>query len=100
MTQSSRFYDGVGAGYDRAEIAAVFTRFIGNGYIPGYLNGLAVYQHTAPDMSVNVNTGGATCEGYHYFSDAVENLVIDAAHVSYPRIDRIILRSTATGAPG
>lgn len=100
MTQASRFFDGVTAGYDRDQIAAVFKRLMGNGYFPGELNELEVYQHTAPNMIVNVKTGGCIIEGYHHFSDAVENLIIEAADVTNPRIDRIIARLTKTGSPG
>jgi hypothetical protein len=98
MTQSSGFFDP--GGYTRAQIAAAFGRFLGNGYIPGYLYALNVYQHTAPDMSVNVNTGGCAIEGYWHISDAVVNLAIEAADATHPRIDRIVARLTTTGSPG
>jgi hypothetical protein len=98
MTQSSGFFDP--GGYTRAQIAAAFARFLGNGVAPGVGGALLVYQHTSPNMSVNVATGGMEIEGYWHDSDAVANLVIEAADVSNPRIDRIVARLTTTGSPG
>jgi len=99
MTETSRFFDGT-VGYDRTNIAEVFARFIRDGYIPGYLNELLPFQHTPPDMSVNIATGGAAIQGFHYFNDGVVNLPIEAAHPTLWRTDRIILRLTTTGSPG
>lgn len=98
MTQTSGFFDP--GGYDRATIAQAFGRYLGNGYVPGYLNRLAVTQHTAPNMSVNIDTGGSIIEGYWHDNDASVNLTIDAADPSNPRIDLIVARLTTTGSPG
>jgi hypothetical protein len=105
MTEWSGFFDGteqVPVDYTRAELAAIYARYLGNGYIPSLLNKLVVYQPAGNDanMSVNVASGGAQIEGVAYTNDAVKNLTIEAADVTHNRIDRIVLRLTTTGSPG
>jgi hypothetical protein len=101
MTESSGFYDP--GNYDSATIAKSFARNLTNGIIAGTLglNGLAVTEHAgAPAMSVDVATGGAKIVGYDYYNSAVVTKTIEAADVTHPRIDRIIVRNTSTGSPG
>lgn len=98
MTESSGFYDP--GGYDSATIAKSFARNLGNGVIAGELNALEVAASTPAAMSVDIETGGARIQGYDYYNSAVVTKTIEAADVTHPRIDRIIVRNTATGSPG
>jgi hypothetical protein len=98
MTETSQFYDP--GPYDCATIAAAFSRYRGTGVLPEYLNKLQVSHHTPEAMSVDVATGGAIIVGYHHWSSAIETLTIEAADVTHPRIDRIVVRNTSTGSPG
>jgi len=101
MTKWSGLFDGAGVDYDPPEWNAIYARFLGNGYIPAYLNELLVYKNAnlAP-MIVSVKSGGCNINGYHLFSDADEELTISTAPVSGTRIDLIVARLTTTGSPG
>jgi hypothetical protein len=100
MTMEGRyFYGTTPIDYDQAKIAEVNARFLGDGYIPYLTNEslLRVYQAVSPNMSVLVESGGVSIQGYHGFNGGFTTLAIEAADVSNPRIDRVVARLTRSG---
>lgn len=68
-----------------------FKPLISNGvFINRNSTALQVYASTG--LQVSVRAGEGRFDGYWFESDAVENLTIETADVTMPRIDRIVVR--------
>lgn len=68
-----------------------------DGVIDGIGSNLAVSALASPNMSVNVASGAAASGSYWVYSSAVENLSINNADASNPRIDLVVVRFRLTG---
>lgn len=80
--------------YDRAEdaefFAKYFSSFIGNGVYPNPSSNFQV--EISDGMHIKVNQGLAFVEGYFAWEETERTLAVQAAHASYDRIDRVVLR--------
>lgn len=90
MAQTSSFFDDIAGDreYSANDFGNYFAAFLESGIFP---NQLAV-SSAGTDMKIDVAVGNAWIKGYLYQSTAIEELTIETAHVTYDRIDRIILR--------
>jgi hypothetical protein len=68
-----------------------------NGYITGVGDELAI-SATGSAMAVAIGSGAALVQGILYDQGASKNLLIDAAHATLPRVDRIVVRVVPAGA--
>ncbi len=68
--------------------------YFGDGIIAtaGLLNEFAPSQHTAPNMSVVIDTGRCFIQGVFGENGVAKTLTITAADATNPRIDRVVLR--------
>ncbi len=102
MGQKSKFFAGDPMPeYTQEEIEEFYKTFNTNGVFAGQYQALEVIEKDPPDMAVVVQKGKAFVEGFWYFEDATAGALyaIDTAHVSNPRIDRIVLRLTKDAVP-
>lgn len=89
----------------------VFSSDAARGYIvPGYANSLRVYANSPVALNVLLATGAAFVRGRAFENTVAATMTLDTADATNPRIDRIILRYSAsaqtivpavlTGTPG
>jgi hypothetical protein len=91
MTVLTGFFDNVRQ-YGADEWARVF-RGLGTSGVLSTIGG-AFAVTAGPGLGVTVASGLALLQGYFYYSDASQPLSLNAADVTNPRIDRIIIRLT------
>lgn len=103
MTERAYFFDASGGvpSYSAADFNRVLGWFRGEGVLSVHLNELQVYADSS-GMQVKVRTGRALLDPLNnqgaaglYESDAEVVLAIGAAHATYPRIDRVVVRRVA-----
>ncbi len=76
--------------YTAAEFSEYFKSFIGNGVM---LGGDYLKVNKSYGMEIKVEVGRAFINGYHYVNkEAARTLTVNPAHVTTPRIDRVVLR--------
>ena len=92
MAQSSRFWESTS--YTDENFAEVMNRFLSNGVIFGAANGLAVTDGSG--MTALVDTGEGMVNGTWFKNDSSATLNVTAAHATLNRIDRVVLRRTAS----
>lgn len=92
MAQTSRFWESTS--YSDENFAEVMNRFLTDGVIGGVTNELVIGAGTG--MQVTVGTGEAFVHGTWYQNDASATLAVTAADPTNPRIDRVVLRRTAS----
>ena len=77
--------------YDAETMSKYFSGIISRGVLQNYGNSFQVFKNSG--MIINVSTGKAYfSNGQWVENDAIISLNLDAASVSLPRIDRIVLR--------
>lgn len=77
--------------YDAETMSKYFSGIISRGVLQNYGNSFQVFKNSG--MIINVSTGKAYfSNGQWVENDAIIGLNLDAASVSLPRIDRIVLR--------
>lgn len=92
MTESSRFWEGVS--YSDDNFAEALNRLMTDAVVGGVENELVVSAGTG--MTVTVGTGEAWVNGVWYKNSASVTLICGAADPSNPRIDRVVLRKSAS----
>jgi hypothetical protein len=100
MATSALFFDSVEGDrvYGAVDWARIYRQFVTDGYVYGHGDGLEVVESPAASMGVRVRTGGAWLQGRNFqVRDDPEELVIDDADDSNPRIDRVIVRLSIPG---
>jgi hypothetical protein len=92
MTETSFPFDaGPGADVTESQWREMAKYWRGSGVLSGVLNSLQVYGDSS-GMQVKLKTGEAWIQGFKYKNDAELILAIPAAHASYGRLDRVVLR--------
>lgn len=81
---------------DIAGLPHVFRAW-SNGYLAGIGDEL-VPSATGSSMAVAVGSGAALVQGILYDQELAKNLIVEAAHATHPRVDRIIVRVVPAGA--
>ncbi len=84
--------------YSAALLSRILSKHIRDGIVHGDGGELAVTASDPPAMSVQVGTGTAMVQGRFCESDASLTLPVTSAHASYPRIDRVVVRLSASPA--
>ncbi len=82
--------------YSAALLSRILSKHIRDGIVHGDGDEMAVTVTDPPAMTVQVGTGTALVQGRVCESDAVLTLSVPAAHATYPRIDRVVVRLEAT----
>lgn len=100
MTESSGFFGAVGdsRNYNQLPFLENVRDMMLDGYCHDVGSMLAVIEQSPNAMGVYVGTGEAWIQGNWYENTAQKSLSLSTADVTYPRIDRIILRNTITGS--
>ena len=84
--------------YSAALLSRILSKHIRDGIVHGDGAELAVSVTDPPAMQVQVGTGTAMVQGRFCESDASLTLPVTSAHASYPRIDRVVVRLSASPA--
>ena len=84
--------------YSAALLSRMMAKHIRDGIVHGDGNEMAVTVTDPPAMSVQVGTGTAMIRGRFCENDAALTLSVPAAHATYPRIDRVVVRLNASPA--
>ena len=84
--------------YSAALLSRILSKHIRDGIVHGDSGELAVSASDPPAMSVQVGTGTAMIRGRFCENDAALTLSVPAAHATYPRIDRVVVRLNASPA--
>ena len=84
--------------YSAALLSRILSKHIRDGIVHGDGGELAVTVTDPPAMQVQVGTGTAMVQGRFCESDASLTLPVTSAHASYPRIDRVVVRLSASPA--
>ncbi len=82
--------------YSAALLSRILSKHIRDGIVHGDGNEMAVTVTDPPAMSVQVGTGTAMVRGRFCENDAALTLSVPAAHATYPRIDRVVVRLNAS----
>ena len=82
--------------YSAALLSRILSKHIRDGIVHGDGGELAVSASDPPAMSVQVGTGTAMIRGRFCENDAALTLSVPAAHATYPRIDRVVVRLNAS----
>jgi hypothetical protein len=82
--------------YSAALLCRMMAKHIRDGIVHGDGNELAVSASDPPAMTVKVATGTAMVQGRFCENDAALTLSVPAAHATYPRIDRVVVRLNAS----
>lgn len=82
--------------YSAALLSRIISKHIRDGIVHGDGGELAVSASDPPAMSVQVGTGTAMVQGRFCESDAVLTLAVPAADTTYARIDRVVVRLSAS----
>jgi microcystin-dependent protein len=85
--------------YACGDFANMLMSFQRDGYVLDYGDELEVVQSAPAAMTVTLGSGRAWIQGYWYQNSEDKALTIAAADAIHPRIDRVVLRLTATVAP-
>lgn len=93
MAQTSRFWESVS--YSDDNFAEVLNRLLTDAVVGGVGNELVVAAGTG--LQVTVNTGEAWVNGVWYQNTASVTLTCGAGDPSNPRIDRVVIRKSASG---
>lgn len=93
MAEYSSFFKSIAGDkkYSADKFAEYFRAFLTSGILNGGTT-LQVEQQTPAAMGIKVAIGKAWIQGYYYDNSASKPLTIDAAHITYDRIDRIVAR--------
>jgi len=84
--------------YTATLLSRILSKYLSNGVVSGDLNELKVSVTDPPAMKVIVATGTAIVQGRFIENDAALTLNVSAAHATYPRIDRVVVRLSAVTA--
>ncbi|MCK9342023.1 MAG: hypothetical protein M0P37_09805 [Synergistaceae bacterium] len=84
--------------YTATLLSRILSKYLSNGVVSGDLNELKVSVTDPPAMTVVVATGTAIVQGRFIENDAALTLNVSAAHATYPRIDRVVVRLSAVTA--
>ncbi len=84
--------------YSATLLSRILSKHIRDGVVHGDGAELAVSVTDPPAMQVQVGTGTAMVQGRFCESDASLTLPVTSAHASYPRIDRVVVRLSASPA--
>ncbi len=84
--------------YSAALLSRILSKHIRDGIVHGDGNEMAVTVTDPPAMTVQVGTGTAMVQGRFCENDAALTLSVPAAHATYPRIDRVVVRLNASPA--
>lgn len=82
--------------YSAALLSRILSKHIRDGVVHDDGNEMAVTVTDPPAMSVQVGTGTAMVRGRFCENDAALTLSVPAAHATYPRIDRVVVRLNAS----
>ena len=82
--------------YSAALLSRILSKHIRDGIVHGDGGELAVSASDPPAMTVKVATGTAMVQGRFCENDAALTLSVPAAHATYPRIDRVVVRLNAS----
>lgn len=82
--------------YSAALLCRMMAKQIRDGIVHGDGNEMAVTVTDPPAMTVLVGTGTAMVQGRFCENDAALTLAVPAAHATYPRIDRVVVRLNAS----
>jgi len=82
--------------YSAALLSRILSKHIRDGIVHGDGGELAVTVTDPPAMTVKVATGTAMVQGRFCENDAALTLSVPAAHATYPRIDRVVVRLNAS----
>lgn len=96
MMEYSGFYNSVAGDrrYDQEFFRKLFGSFIGNGVFPNPSTNCQIVAND--DMTITVKDGLAWINGVLYYNDSDFVIGIDAADAILKRIDRIVLRDSAS----
>lgn len=90
------FASGAGRVVNAAQWSELAENWLRDGVLKGALNNLEVYGDSS-GMQIKIKSGVAYIRGCFYKSDAVETLLISAAHATLNRIDLVVLRLDYVG---
>ena len=99
MAEYSRFFGGpVGSvpSYTQPNLAEVLSKVFSNGVFNTVTNKLAVTETAPASLAVLIATGEGWINGFWYQNTAAITKALAAAHATYNRIDRIVLRLDTT----
>ena len=82
--------------YSAALLCRMMAKQIRDGIVHGDGDEMAVTVTDPPAMTVLVGTGTAMVQGRFCENDAALTLAVPAAHATYPRIDRVVVRLNAS----
>jgi len=82
--------------YTSEAFARLFRTMMRDGIVHNDGDELAVGPTVPAAMSVSVGTGMALIQGRYYINSAALTLSVEAADPSHPRIDRVVVRLSAT----
>lgn len=82
--------------YSAALLCRMMAKQIRDGIVHGDGDEMAVTVTDPPAMTVRVGTGTAMVQGRYCENDAALTLAVTAAHATYPRIDRAVVRLNAS----
>ena len=82
--------------YSAALLSRILSKHIRDGIVHEDGNEMAVTVTDPPAMTVQVGTGTAMVQGRFCENDAALTLSVPAAHATYPRIDRVVVRLNAS----
>jgi hypothetical protein len=82
--------------YSAALLSRILSKHIRDGVVHDDGNEMAVTVTDPPAMRVLVGTGTAMIRGRFCENDAALTLAVTAAHATYPRIDRVVVRLNAS----
>ena len=82
--------------YSAALLSRILSKHIRDGIVHGDGDEMAVTVTDPPAMTVQVGTGTAMVQGRFCENDAALTLSVPAAHATYPRIDRVVVRLNAS----
>ena len=82
--------------YSAALLSRILSKHIRDGVVHDDGNEMAVTVTDPPAMRVLVGTGTAMIRGRFCENDAALTLSVPAAHATYPRIDRVVVRLNAS----
>ena len=82
--------------YSAALLSRILSKHIRDGIVHGDGGELAVSASDPPAMTVKVATGTAMVQGRFCENDAALTLAVPAAHATYARIDRVVVRLNAS----
>ena len=82
--------------YSAALLSRILSKHIRDGIVHGDGDEMAVTVTDPPAMTVRVGTGTAMVQGRFCENDAALTLSVPAAHATYPRIDRVVVRLNAS----